>query len=497
MLAVIMAGGKGTRIAEIAADIPKPMIPVCGKSVLQHQIEALASQGHTRFLIVVGHLGTVIKQHFKDGAAFGVHIDYWTENEPLGTAGALFQCAGLLDKNFLLLCGDVLFDMDINRFIDFHTRHKALASLAAHPNNHPYDSAILETDEDGRLIGWISKEDPRRYYKNLVNAGIHIVSKELLCVAKPAAKKVDLDRDVLKPNISTGRIFAYNTPEYIKDMGTPDRFYQTEADIQNGIPAMRSLLRKQRAIFLDRDGTLNRLCARKPPSAGSGTGAGAEHARGGGGTEHAPGGEGLAEHARAGDGFPQQETALPPEHARAEDGFPQQETALPPEPAFVTGPAGLALLEGAAEAVRRINASGRLAIVITNQPVIARGICTFDMLNEIHKKLETELGREGAYINDLFFCPHHPAKGFAGEVSELKIDCQCRKPKPGMLVEAARKYNIDLHESWMIGDSFRDVEAGKNAGCRTAYINYDGRDTGADIVVKNVHEAVCTILAMN
>ena len=85
--------------------------------------------------------------------------------------------------------------------------------------------------------------------------------------------------------------------------------------------------------------------------------------------------------------------------------------------------------------------------------------------------METLLGLDGAYINDILYCPHHPDKGFEGERLEYKIDCDCRKPKPGMLFKAAGKYNIDLSKSWMIGDSKSDILCGKNAGCKTALIS--------------------------
>ncbi|MDR2601026.1 MAG: HAD-IIIA family hydrolase [Spirochaetaceae bacterium] len=434
MLAVIMAGGRGTRVASLAAGLPKPMIPVLGKPVLQHQIEELKKAGFKKILIITGYLSEKIKDFFKNGEDYGVSIEYKTETEPLGTAGALFEWPLALEDDFLLLCGDVLFNVNFERFINFHYKNKALATLAAHPNSHPYDSAVLETRENGKVYGWLNKEDPRSYYKNLVNAGLHIISRELLHITKPASKKVDLDRDVLKPNISTGRIFAYNTPEYIKDMGAPERLMEVEEELRLGIPAIRNLSSGRKAVFLDRDGTLNEL---RPPASVTG------------------------------------------------------------ELHFITGPDGMRLLPGAAAAVRLINESGFLAIVITNQPVIARGQCTLEDLDLIHKKLETDLGKEGAYINGLYFCPHHPHKGFAGEIPELKIDCDCRKPKPGMLLAAAKKYNIILSESWMIGDSRLDVEAGKNAGCKTAYIysgsGVDPGAVGANITVKSLEEAVSVI----
>ena len=137
---------------------------------------------------------------------------------------------------------------------------------------------------------------------------------------------------------------------------------------------------------------------------------------------------------------------------------------------FITDPSQMELLPGVAEAIKKINDIGYLAIVITNQPVIARGDCTLEELEQIHLKMETLLGEQGAYLDDIFFCPHHPDKGFEGEREEYKIECSCRKPKPGMLLQAAQKYNIDLKSSYMIGDSLADVQAGNAAGCKSILI---------------------------
>jgi D-glycero-D-manno-heptose 1,7-bisphosphate phosphatase len=404
MKTVIMAGGKGTRIAAIADDIPKPMIPLGGKPVLEHQIDCLHKNGLRDIRIITGHLGDAIKSYFKDGSAFGVRIAYYTEKEPLGTAGALFRCMDALDESFLLINGDILFDIDFSRLIEWHNKKNSLATVAAHPNSHPYDSALLVTDSESRITGWLNKEDDRLYYKNIVNAGIHILTKDLLIAAQKniGTEKADLDRDILKPFITTNRIYAYTTPEYIKDMGTPDRFYQAENDIKSGRVRAGNLANKQRAIFLDRDGTINTLKR------------------------------------------------------------------------FVTRSEDFHLIEGAAEAIRAINNSEFLALVITNQPVIARGECSIEELNRIHEKMEAELGREGAYIDGLYYCPHHPDRGFPGERPEYKIDCECRKPKPGMILEAAHKFNIDLSASWMVGDDARDILAGKAAGCKTALLTGDG-----------------------
>jgi D,D-heptose 1,7-bisphosphate phosphatase len=414
-----MAGGKGTRIASIASDIPKPMIPVCGKPILEHQIEVLKKNGLTDIVIGVGHLGQYIKDYFGDGSRFGCDISYFTETEPLGTAGMLYKLDDL-SGDFVLLNGDIIFDMDFSRMIAFHIEKKAHATLAVHPNNHPFDSALIMSDHNGQVTGWLNKEDSRMYYKNTVNAGVHILSADFLKTCPLAKEKIDLDRDMLKPAIPSGKIFAYHTPEYIKDMGTPERYAQVSADIENGIVRGKNLSVKQKAVFLDRDGTINTFNG------------------------------------------------------------------------FVTKPEDFILIDGAAEAIKKINSMGYLAIVITNQPVIARGEVDFETLDLIHMKMETDLGKHGVYIDDIFYCPHHPDKGFSGERPEYKIDCDCRKPKPGMILQAAQKYNIDLSKSYMVGDDKRDIQAGINAGCRTVYLGNENT-TGAATLFPSLKEFADTL----
>ena len=138
-----------------------------------------------------------------------------------------------------------------------------------------------------------------------------------------------------------------------------------------------------------------------------------------------------------------------------------------------------------------------LAIVVTNQPVIARGDITFEELAAIHNKMETLLGKEGAYLDDIYYCPHHPHKGYEGERPELKIDCECRKPKPGMLLKAAKDYNIDLSQSWMIGDGENDIKAGINAGCRTALIGKTNKAYGQMVTKESLLDFVNQYLVNN
>lgn len=401
MKVVIMAGGKGTRIASITSDIPKPMIPICGKPVLQHEIECLRKQGFRDIIITVSYMANSIIEYFKDGSDFGVSIEYFVEKEPLGNAGALFKIKDKLTDDFLLLNADSLFDIDFNRFVKYHKEKGGVATLFTHPNSHPYDSGLLFCDDNNSVTKWLSKEDDRpEWYKNRVNAGLHVINKRVLD-AVIDTQKIDLDRQLLKPLAGSGQMFAYDSPEYVKDMGTPDRYYAVCKDFEKGLIQSKNLRNRQKAIFLDRDGTINKYVG------------------------------------------------------------------------FLRNINDFELIDGVAEAIKIINNSGYLAIVVTNQPVIARGEVSLEELNEIHNKLETLLGKEGAYIDGLYYCPHHPHKGYEGERPEYKIECNCRKPKPGMLLKAAEDFNVDLSQSWMIGDDDNDVLAGQNAGCKTIKLEKD------------------------
>ena len=406
MKTIIMAGGRGTRIAELFPDIPKPLIPVDGMPILEREIRSLASQGFKDLILTVGYLADKIMAYFGDGSQLGVTIDYFVEETPLGNAGALFQLRNKIgDEPFFLLNADAAFDVDFNRMLAFHKMHGGIVTLFTHPNSHPYDSGLIIADNDGHVEKWLSKEDERpQWYNNRVNAGLHIIDPSVLELSLKNLDidsntgfpkgKVDLDRQILKPLCGTKKMFCYDSPEYVKDMGTPERYHQVESDYKNGVVQARNLKNMQKAFFLDRDGTINKYV-----------------------------------------GF-----------LRNIDDFE--------------------LIDGVTEAIKQINQSSYLAIVVTNQPVIARGEVSWEELNEIHKKMETLLGKDGAYIDGIYICPHHPDKGFEGERPEYKFNCECRKPKPGLLLLAAKDFNIDLSQSIMIGDSERDVEAGVNAGVK-------------------------------
>ena len=139
-----------------------------------------------------------------------------------------------------------------------------------------------------------------------------------------------------------------------------------------------------------------------------------------------------------------------------------------------------------AEAIGMINRSEFLAIVVTNQPQIARGDCSFEELQTIHDKMETDLGQHGVFVDGIYYCPHHTDKGFEGERIEYKINCECRKPKPGLLQKAALDFNIDLSKSYLIGDSSNDIKAGDAAGCIRSFFVGTNQNNGLLDIVKNI-----------
>jgi histidinol-phosphate phosphatase family protein len=205
--------------------------------------------------------------------------------------------------------------------------------------------------------------------------------------------KCDIEKTLFPALMAAGLpLYAYSTPEYLKDMGTPDRLARVEQDFQSGRIQAMSLAHPRRAVFLDRDGVLNRYV---------------------------------------------------PDLNQAEQ---------------------FELIPGAAEAVRALNHAGWLVIVVTNQPAVAKGFLSETELDRIHRRLETELGQAGAILDAIYVCPHHPERGFAGEVPELKRVCDCRKPATGMLEQARERFHLELSACWLIGDSVRDYLTACHAG---------------------------------
>jgi histidinol-phosphate phosphatase family protein len=423
--AIILAGGQGTRLRERLGDLPKPMIPIGGRPLLEHQVELARRHGISDFVFFVHHRADLIEAHFGTGSRWGVRIRYVRETSPLGTAGAVLAGLNELQEQFVVLYGDTMVNVDLGRLLSAHTRAGGGATLLVHPNDHPADSDLVELDHSGRIVAFHNRPQAEGVWRqNLVNAGLYVIEKRVLAgfvgVQGPGGM-LDFGRDIFPALLREGTLLhGYNSPEYIKDIGTPARYDRVCAEFANGTWAKSSLESAQRAVFLDRDGTL----------------------------------------------------VLDKNNLRS----PEQ----------------LELLPGAGAAVRLLNLHGWRAVLVTNQPVVAKGWCTETELQRIHNKLEALLGRHHAFLDRIYFCPHHPDQGFEGERRELKIVCDCRKPAPGMLVHAARDLNLDLAGSWMIGDTTTDMQTARNAGVRSILVRTGA--AGGDGKYPATPERVCDTL---
>jgi histidinol-phosphate phosphatase family protein len=257
--AVFLAGGKGTRLG--LGGLPKPMVDMHGLPLLQRMVAGLAAQGVRRFIILAGHGAAHIEAHFAAHAPAGAAVEIVIEDAPLGTAGSFTQLRGHLDRPFLVVYGDVLFDADIARFLAYAGDKGGAGTLYVHPNDHPEDSDLVDADEDGNVRAFISKPHRNPDCGNLVNAAFYLFDPVVLDYLPERAEGViDWGADVLPGIAARGEhaLYAYRGSEYLKDIGTPKRIERGRNDFAAGTVAARSYRKPQRAIFLDRDGVLNR-----------------------------------------------------------------------------------------------------------------------------------------------------------------------------------------------------------------------------------------------
>jgi histidinol-phosphate phosphatase family protein len=421
--AVILAGGKGTRLGDRLGGRPKPLVDLGGTPLLERQMMLLKRYGFDQVLVLVNHKAEQIVEFCTAHDGWGMDVRCIDDGTPLGTAGAILAILDQLADESLIVYGDTMLEVDIDRFYAFHRRDPAsAATLFLHPNDHPHDSDLVELDDDNKVLAFHPyPHQPGRDHANLVNAALYWVRRDALQAWREERVPKDFGKDLFPAMLASGsQIRGYVSPEYIKDCGTPERLDRVSRDLASGKIARASLAHPQQVVFLDRDGTIN----------------------------------------------------LEVDHLNSPDQ--------------------LSLLPGVPEAIRRLNQSEFRCCIVTNQPVIARGECSMAGLRAIHNRLETELGRRGAYLDRIYICPHHPHRGFEGERPELKFECACRKPATGMVDRAVEDFNIDRRRSWMVGDTTVDIETARRAGLNsilveTGYAGLDGRhDVRPDFVASRL-----------
>ena len=429
--AIILAGGKGTRLKERLGDLPKPLIDISGTPLLEHQIMLLKKYDFTDVIILVEYQAEKIISFCKKFKGLGINITCINDGKAMGTAGAILKIYDKLDSEFLVIYGDTMLNVNFDSFYEYHKMgNKAHVTLFVHPNDHPHDSDLVEIDDNGLIVGFHSyPHESFNFYPNLVNAGLYYFKKEALFNWKDNKLLLDFGKDLFPTMLNDKiKLRGYNSTEYIKDCGTPKRLDKVCLDFINLKIEKSSLENKQKVIFIDRDGTVN------------------------------------------------------------------------VEKGLISNVNQFDLLPQTIEAIKSINNSEYLVCLVTNQPVIARGDCTNAQLKQIHNKMETLLGKQGAYLDRIYFCPHHPDSGFEKEIKYLKIKCACRKPETGMIDNAVIDLNIDLTSSWFIGDSTVDMLTAKNAKIKSILVKtgLGGQDNrhkiSPDFVFNNLSAAVDFIL---
>jgi histidinol-phosphate phosphatase family protein len=415
-----------------AGRMPTALLPVAGVPIIFRQLRVLRREGITHVTVLAGPLGDQLSGPLgEETRALGLALELRIETEPLGTAGCLSGLAPA-GEGALLVYGDMLFDLALAPLQDLHRAQQALVTVVVHPNDHPRTSDLIR-ERDGLVTAVLPRDVARtRDERNLAPAGIYRVASDFFSRI-PARQKLDMIRDLLPSLITSGeRIAAYNTPEYMRDVGSPERHAAAERDVAGGLVEAENLRNRRPAIFFDVDGVLN----------------------------EEPGTQG----------------------------------ALNPD--------DVALIPGAGAAVAQARRGGRLAIAITNRPQVARGDITFDDLDAILGRLEASLAEQGGMLDRIYVCPHHPDRGFPGEVAALKVRCECRKPGALLFRRAMQELPIDRARSSAIGDSLRDIGAARAAGVwaygvRTGYGCRDAARLPAgvpvpepDLIFDNVGDAV-------
>lgn len=417
--AVIIAGGFGSRLKK---KIPKALVKINNKPIIQHQIEALKQFDLKNILIVLHYGSEKIKNFLGSGEQFGVNLNFFLETVPLGSGGALFKIFPLMKRHFFVVFCDVYFDVDFVKFKKFHLRKNSLLTLFTHPNDHPADSDIVIVDKTNKVINFSGYPHKDLYsLPNLVTAGLFLFDKNLFKLIKsPNSPKMDLTKELVPYLLSKKiEIFSYKSSNFIKDMGTPRRLKEVSSKLKSNL-----LNTCKTTIFFDRDGVI----------------------------------------------------------IENVDNLSQLNSIK-----FINGYRG---------ALKKVKSNNALSFLVTNQPSIAKGFVTEEQVHKIHNYIEQHLGQNGLFFDDIKFCPHHPENGFKNEISNLKINCNCRKPKIGMFKELIKNHKFDLKNSWIIGDMTTDIRAGEKLGIktillRTGFGGMDGKiNITPDFIFNDISKSV-------
>ncbi len=234
MKAVIMAGGEGTRLRPQTSNLPKPMLPLVGRPMMEHIVSLLRRHGITNIVVTVAFLPNAIRSYFGDGSELGVRMSYATEESPLGTAGSVRNAREQLTERFLVISGDVLTDIDLTSVISFHEKNEALATIALCAVENPLEFGIVITREDGSIERFLEKPGWGQVFSDTINTGIYVLEPEIFDVI-PEGRSVDFSAEVFPTALEAGKpLYGYVADGYWEDVGTTAAYLKAHEDILDG-----------------------------------------------------------------------------------------------------------------------------------------------------------------------------------------------------------------------------------------------------------------------
>ncbi len=230
MRAVVMAGGEGTRLRPLTSNQPKPMVPIVGKPCMEHILELLRDHGFSDIVVTVAFLPQAIRTYFGDGGGLGLNIEYSVEESPLGTAGSVRLASDRLEETFLVISGDALCDIDLNKIVDFHQEKGAAVTIGLKSVENPLEFGIVVTDEDGKVERFLEKPSWGQVFSDTINTGIYVLEPEVLRHI-PKDRPFDFSKELFPLLLEMGRpIYGYVCEGYWQDIGNLDQYRQANAD---------------------------------------------------------------------------------------------------------------------------------------------------------------------------------------------------------------------------------------------------------------------------
>ncbi|WP_421379843.1 sugar phosphate nucleotidyltransferase [Bacillus salacetis] len=234
MKGVILAGGKGTRLKPYTLSVPKPMVTIMNKPILEYNIALLKANGITSIMITTCYKADKISEYFGDGSEFGVNITYLHEELPLGTAGGVFNSSQYLDEPFIVISGDAFTSLTLSDAIQFHQEKGSPLTIVGKEMENPRGYGVCKTNSEGRLIEFVEKPEPGEIISNLVNTGIYVIQPEML-EKYQFNGYTDFSRDVFPRMIEEQeKIYVYQTEDYWRDIGNPEQYKLAREDFLNG-----------------------------------------------------------------------------------------------------------------------------------------------------------------------------------------------------------------------------------------------------------------------